>query len=56
MRKGLPLDKSRAYILYYEDEDLWQEVKVLAAKRRSTIKELIIEGLNMVLQEENEKK
>lgn len=41
----------KSYILKNVNPELWQEVKILAIKKRTTIRELIIELLEKAVRE-----
>lgn len=41
----MPIKKKLSYLLHYNDEELWRQVKICAARRSVSVKELILKSL-----------
>lgn len=44
------------YLLRDIDENIWKQIKHIAIEKNTTIKQLIIDGLLLILKKENNKK
>ena len=44
--------KKKAYLLIYEDEEMWKKIKKFAIDKNTTIKGLIIDAIKKYLEED----